>query len=1105
MKNINVIIGRYGNTSRYKIIVLKGDIPLSSQIIYPNTKYVVRYDFDLKGTDITIPDDCILDFDGGTITNGTINCQNTKLTGNFDKDKEGMAVLTGSFEDYTLDEFKDNLNGISEEVSGITDSVASIDSEIDDLHSEINEIKNNVVEGYYYDGNFYEDSAHTLLIVPRTNTIYSDIPTNISYLYTGSHYVQLSSTIAPDEEDLTVENSKIKFKDKDYNTSNFSGLGKIYLRKNLSGSDNKLTQNMLSKSNTEYIIQYDYTLDSNITIPDNCTLKFDGGSLNGGTIICNNTIIDYTDKKEIENTNIKGSFKYKNSLLAPSNIDFLMEHENMLDNPFFKSSDLWTVTDCTIDGKLNISGVGYASQTKQLLGGHRYLIACYASVKTVSHVTKKSSYSYWGRYGLGFRVRDDEVKNGSYKLNVDWVANREVDDFIPVIYVLDVYEDTIPTLSFGEIYDGNGTLTGEILHAGLYDITDLMKGIPNYKKLYFAYKKYVERSLQYTSSYQDMKYPDTMADDAFREEENSKAKFLYMNNTVFETPQGNGNYLDKYNGTVTYKTIIDPLYTIPNNFLVANTGNIYQTTGGSMVYVYNNLNPKNKYFVNNIHTGGINTAWCYFYDHVVVYPREGATELSADWLSTEEGGAALTPSTTKVYELVTASDNYSAGILFRWSNNSSAYYVTDTPNAYTYTTFMDKPRYYDMYGVRYDQRIDFDDPVYLSIPTSAKLVKVVGSRNYEPAQLICLSEAPINETSVRMDSTYDSKAFRLRNAFTSARDLCILNGIAATDRKVQEIWNTQGTDLVMLKEGEISDSYNNVQMARADTFFNQKYYTIYGKGGSGTSQTVDGVTYTREIGHALCCKDRSNDRWFSCCVERTQVLEPYYNRVTTLPSDSELAAALQANEPDIYNAIAALGEGEYYKVTNAVLETYYPETYAKKWINTNFYRIFDQLIGWYQEKEGYDKYGPDPNNQYDFDPNTVIDWNSCAVTEIFPDVAYTFNEMEGYRREAPNQYYTNLIKKYSVVRGKKIDMAFKPFSMAKTMTVLTALQYLNLSDYIEYKQGGLETGSGYSYKIGEYFALRECIVFLLAASDNSMSANVGNQVGQKILEARYGK
>ena len=101
----------------------------------------------------------------------------------------------------------------------------------------------------------------------------------------------------PDDEDLhSIEKSTdvhvLQFADKEYNASSFSGLGRVYLRKNISDGKNVLTQAMINKANTRYIIQYDYDLDgATITIPAGCTLDFQGGSFRNGTLSGNHTYI----------------------------------------------------------------------------------------------------------------------------------------------------------------------------------------------------------------------------------------------------------------------------------------------------------------------------------------------------------------------------------------------------------------------------------------------------------------------------------------------------------------------------------------------------------------------------------------------------------------------------------------------------------------------------------------------------------------------------------------------------------------------------------------------------------------------------------------------
>ena len=137
----------------------------------------------------------------------------------------------------------------------------------------------------------------------------------VQYGYDGIHWenlVPLTEFVInnnPDNEDIEAdENNKLQFADKSYNVAQFSGLGRKYLRKNIQQGKNVLTQDVINQENTIYIIQYDYDLNgAEITIPVNCTLQFEGGSLSNGTVNCNKTIINAKPKNNIfKNINTKG-------------------------------------------------------------------------------------------------------------------------------------------------------------------------------------------------------------------------------------------------------------------------------------------------------------------------------------------------------------------------------------------------------------------------------------------------------------------------------------------------------------------------------------------------------------------------------------------------------------------------------------------------------------------------------------------------------------------------------------------------------------------------------------------------------------------------------
>lgn len=69
--------------------------------------------------------------------------------------------------------------------------------------------------------------------------------------------------------------------DKAYVANSDNGMGRITLHKNMVSGVNTLTQSMMQATNTIYVIKYDFTLTSDVTIPANCVLEFDGGSIYG--------------------------------------------------------------------------------------------------------------------------------------------------------------------------------------------------------------------------------------------------------------------------------------------------------------------------------------------------------------------------------------------------------------------------------------------------------------------------------------------------------------------------------------------------------------------------------------------------------------------------------------------------------------------------------------------------------------------------------------------------------------------------------------------------------------------------------------------------------
>lgn len=111
----------------------------------------------------------------------------------------------------------------------------------------------------------------------------------------------------PDEEDITGvrdgNRTFLKFRNRSVDPSEFVGKGMIILRRNLVGTNacslddedhmsNILTQEMINQEDTVYVVEYDFDLDGKvISIPKGCTLWFQGGTINNGSIYLQETAI----------------------------------------------------------------------------------------------------------------------------------------------------------------------------------------------------------------------------------------------------------------------------------------------------------------------------------------------------------------------------------------------------------------------------------------------------------------------------------------------------------------------------------------------------------------------------------------------------------------------------------------------------------------------------------------------------------------------------------------------------------------------------------------------------------------------------------------------
>ena len=173
-------------------------------------------------------------------------------------------------------------------------------------------------------------------------------------------------SILPDEEDLTGvrmgSNEYLKFKNKDYNPENFSGLGRNFVRKNIVDGINLLSKEQFPTNSTIYVIQYDHDLNgTSLDIPPNSTLYFEGGSISNGTLHFNNTtlagnpniIADITGT--IANANVEvGWFGAKGDGLADDTL--AIKRALALKAPLILATNLTYVVSSTLEVYNDIIG-----------------------------------------------------------------------------------------------------------------------------------------------------------------------------------------------------------------------------------------------------------------------------------------------------------------------------------------------------------------------------------------------------------------------------------------------------------------------------------------------------------------------------------------------------------------------------------------------------------------------------------------------------------------------------------------------------------------------------------------------------------------------------
>ena len=397
---------------------------------------------------------------------------------------------------------------------------------------------------------------------------------------------------------------------------------------------NLLTQEDINTPHTIYHIQYDFDLNGQtIQVPEDCVLLFEGGSLNNGTIILNDTIILHSNADLLRGTNliIEGEYStcgedgggYQNHYY-----DSTFKNDSIVLDWFFKTEGLegWTISDVTStqpyieDKKLVIVNSGTISRDIQLKGKHWYLFTTYADIQKVLH---NSSGGYIEKSGIGFWIQD---ANPSYYRDIDvrFVGNGQIGS-VPITYILYVKNDITVTFKVGAKKSSNFKTNGTIDHIGIYDITKFASSSVDsnakfslqYETFYKAYQSYIFSKIRDISTRRldGIVYLESEAKKEFIKEMNRTAERFGMLYSHFSHPAGSNLLEDSSLENGYWKNSVSCINTQTGYYYAyksdKNAGVTKTQRSSSILYSYP-VHEGTMYFISNIQSIGVSAYYVVF-------------------------------------------------------------------------------------------------------------------------------------------------------------------------------------------------------------------------------------------------------------------------------------------------------------------------------------------------------------------------------------------------------------------------------------------------------------------------------------------------------------
>ena len=149
----------------------------------------------------------------------------------------------------------------------------------------------------------------------------------------------------------------------------FNGMGRVELPMNIVEGVNTLTQSMMPTAtggNTVYVIKYDFTLGEDITVPSNCILEFEGGSISASgsydTITGNPYIINNSNKQIFNSVDIDLKNDEINALWFGAKGDDSTDNTDVFNYLFNKYKKIYIPSGKYLCGSISMSSGAYGVQ-----------------------------------------------------------------------------------------------------------------------------------------------------------------------------------------------------------------------------------------------------------------------------------------------------------------------------------------------------------------------------------------------------------------------------------------------------------------------------------------------------------------------------------------------------------------------------------------------------------------------------------------------------------------------------------------------------------------------------------------------------------------------